>query len=228
MIGYERPALPEQTWRDADGAPIDYGHRWGQGSPPDDSYSRTSNLERFAPLQTLADALIAWLAAEYDVDVEDGASVVAALEDTGAGVVRAVRVSPRSPLSAPLTFVFTGFPGVNVHAGVLHEAWAPTCGCDACDEDVEYLAQEMEGLVQAVVAGSFAEEVSGRRVEYLISTPEGGSGGVLEESDAPRERVAAAAERLRALEEAGGTRLARIGARDEGSIAAWHPWPRRR
>ncbi|WP_424980865.1 DUF6226 family protein [Microbacterium sp. S308A+] len=37
---------------------MSYGSRWG-GSPPEDSYSVETNLERFAPLHTVADALSA-------------------------------------------------------------------------------------------------------------------------------------------------------------------------
>ncbi|WP_404810209.1 DUF6226 family protein [Microbacterium terricola] len=35
-----------------------------------------------------------------------------------------------------MTFVLTEFPGVHLRAGVLHDFHFPTCGCDACDDDV--------------------------------------------------------------------------------------------
>lgn len=36
--------------RDTDGQVIDYGNRWGGGSPPEDGYSVETHPERFAPL----------------------------------------------------------------------------------------------------------------------------------------------------------------------------------
>ncbi|MGX9294439.1 DUF6226 family protein [Tsukamurella paurometabola] len=46
---------------------IEYGDRWGIDSPPDDSYSRTINLDRFEPLHLVADALIDHLVSTYEV-----------------------------------------------------------------------------------------------------------------------------------------------------------------
>jgi hypothetical protein len=53
MADYTRPTINGREL----GAVIRYGARW-TGSPPDGSYSRVSNPERFEPLQTIADALI--------------------------------------------------------------------------------------------------------------------------------------------------------------------------
>ena len=44
--------------------------------PPEDAYSRTSNLDRFAGLHTVAYALIEWLRSTFDVEVETGPRVV--------------------------------------------------------------------------------------------------------------------------------------------------------
>lgn len=231
-MSYRRPDIPEREWLDADGAPIRYGERW-QGPPPEDSYSRESNLERFAPLHAVADARIAWLAAEFDVaisDVGDGSDTNLDPFFTGRPVVRIVRVTPASPLAAPLTFAFTAYPGVLVGAGLLHRAAFPACGCDACDEAADRLVEELEQLVVSVVAGSFAEAVNGASSEYVLLAVDGsgGSGG-----DGPgraevgREAWAQAAERLRDVARAGGPRLARVGMDQRGSLPAWHPWPRR-
>jgi len=62
MPEYTRPAIKTQDFRDEFGAVIRYGTRW-TGAPPDDSYSRVSNPERFTPLHTVADALIEYLRA---------------------------------------------------------------------------------------------------------------------------------------------------------------------
>jgi hypothetical protein len=53
--------------------------------------------------------------------------------------------------------VLTGYPGVMVHAGVLHDFPFPVCGCDACDETAETTADGMELLVLTVVAGGYSE-----------------------------------------------------------------------
>src|SRR4051812_1889718 len=120
MSSYIRPIVAEQTFRDDPGHIIEYGERWGHGSPPEDSYSVESNLERFAPLYTVADALIAHLRAEHNVDVsEDPAHAADLLRDRD-DVIRAVRLTPSNGDAALLTFVFTSFPSVIVHAGVLH------------------------------------------------------------------------------------------------------------
>ena len=63
----------------------------GHGLAPDDSYSRTSNLERFEPLQTIAGALIRHLTDTHDVVVEDDPVFATALLRARDDVVRAVR-----------------------------------------------------------------------------------------------------------------------------------------
>lgn len=95
--------------------------------------------ERFAPLHTVATALLHHLAARYDVTVEEGAGLAAVLEHAPAPdqVVRACRLTPRGPAresTAPLTIVLTRFPGVLMHAGALASFAFPVCGCDACDD----------------------------------------------------------------------------------------------
>ncbi|MFT4125119.1 MAG: DUF6226 family protein [Gordonia sp. (in: high G+C Gram-positive bacteria)] len=54
MSTYVRPAIPSRVYRDEHSAVIAYGERWGFDLPPDGSYSRTSNLDRFAPLHAVA------------------------------------------------------------------------------------------------------------------------------------------------------------------------------
>ena len=52
------------------------GHRlrqpFGAGHPPEDTYSVDTHPERFAPVHTVADALIADLVTLNDVSVEEG------------------------------------------------------------------------------------------------------------------------------------------------------------
>lgn len=170
MPPYERPVIAEVVVRGEDGQVIPYGERWEDG-PPDDTYSVTSHLERFAPLHTVADALIAHLVATYDVEVSEGPEVVAAVMAERAVergscpvtqpdedfLARVVRVVPRDAAGASLTFLFTTFPGVQlwVHApaGAVDKSAYPTCGCDACDETAQSLAEPLEDEVLGVATG---------------------------------------------------------------------------
>jgi hypothetical protein len=209
MSAYRRPAIPATVYRDAEGEVIRYGERWGHDGPPEGSYSRTGDLERFLPLQTIADALIAYLNDTFDVTVEHDPALAAELLHPRDDVARAVRLTPTS--GAPLTFVFTTFPSVLVHAGELLDLLFPFCGCDACDESLATLADELEWQVLAVPAGGFHESVggAGARAETLLEDPQRGSiGGLRSTEELPAERIERARKVL-----AGGER--------------WGPWPRR-
>ena len=95
-------------------------------------------------------------------------------------VVRAVRVTPSAEAAAPLTFVFTSFPGILVHAGFLFEDRYPSCGCDACDEEWDSTATELERAVGAVVSGGFSEAYAPDAelpVWFRLVRPDGWRGG---------------------------------------------------
>jgi hypothetical protein len=211
---YVRPAVVEQTYRDADDAVIEYGHRWGSDGPPPDSYSVDSHPERFAPLHDIATALIEYLQRSYQVEVTDDLDCVQDLTRPRTDAVRAVRLAPARAESAVLTFVFTAYPGVIVHAGLLHDFAYPICGCDACDETWHSVADELEWTVQTIVSGGYREEVRGGPDEPWIwcrLTAEDGtrnrSGGVAAAEVA--DDLVTAAARLKQLPE------------------GWAPWPRR-
>lgn len=198
---YQRPEIPRTTFVDADGAVIPYGSRWDfAAGPPEDAYSVLAHPERFAPLKDVADALIGHLVATYDVTREDAESFPE-LEERG--VQRAVRLTPTDPLAARLTFGFADHPGLRVRAGVLHEDLFPVCACDACDEDVEVLAGQLEDMVFDVVEGNFRERVSpglDPRVAFQFQSVRGGRSG--EGSPGPhvsRRDLVAARKRLRGL-----------------------------
>lgn len=157
MSDYRRPAFPIEIYVDQLGTPIDYGNRWNEKSQPEDSYSCVSNLQRFTPLHAVASALIDWLQSTFDVIVEEDPGAVSDLLHLPNSVARAVRVVPRDPTAAPLTFVLTRFPGVYLHAGSLHDFHFPVCGCDACDDDVSSLAEDLEWTVRTVVSGGYSE-----------------------------------------------------------------------
>lgn len=209
--GYERPEIHAPVFRDADGVDIEYGNRW-PGSPPEDTYSVDTHPERFAPLHTVADALIAYLRETFEVEVEDGVHVAADLNRPSSfAVLRAVRLRPADPRCASVTFVFDAYPGLSVHSGLLHDAHYPHCGCDACDEEWRALADELEEQVFAVVAGSFREAVVPGvelPVQHAFTCPEGRRSSQSRAEGFPVERLRNAPEVLRDVPD------------------GWAPWPR--
>ncbi|ALE73530.1 hypothetical protein AD006_19450 [Pseudonocardia sp. EC080610-09] len=156
MPAYQRPAVDDPAFRDATGAVIAYGDRWDLEGPPSDTYSVTTHPERFRPLHTVADALIAHLTASYDVEVT-GAAPSTGPPRAGPEIVRTTTLRPRDPRAATVAVAHTAFPGVVVLAGALLEATHPVCGCDACDETWQTAADDLEWLVATVTAGQFEE-----------------------------------------------------------------------
>lgn len=197
MGSYQRPLIDAPVFRDGEGQVIPYGNRWATG-PPGETYSVDTHPERFAPLHTVADALIGYLRETYDVEVEDSEGVAADLvHPPFHDVVRAVRIRPNDPSCATLTVVFTGYPGIYLHAGLLNEFHYPVCGCDACDSTWEAEADDLERQVHAVVTGRYRESIDRRLggpwVGYSFTYADGGesSGGGLA-NGIPKERIRAA------------------------------------
>jgi hypothetical protein len=147
VVEYQRPSWPEMVFRDAQGQVIPYGSRW-PGSPPDDAYCRVTNPQRLAPLITVTEALINHLGSEYQVHSTTEGSVTTL--DPG-------------PTAAALRFDVdpVGFV-VRVTAGPVAEFVFPVCACDACDEAVELLADDLEATVFAAVAGQLRQRVERR------------------------------------------------------------------
>lgn len=213
MGSYQRPLIEVPVFRDGEGQAIKYGNRWAAG-PPEDTYSVETHPERFAPLHTVADALINHLRETYDVEVEESEEVEAALiRPPFHNVVRAVRIRPNDPSCAALTVVLTAHPGIYMQAGLLNDFLYPVCGCDACDSTWEAEADELERQVHAVVTGHYCESIerrlSGPLVGYDFTYPDGGesSGGTLA-NGVHRERIKAAKPILRKLSD------------------GWSAWPR--
>ena len=214
MRSYVRPDIHLQEFFDVSGSTINYGERWGMHSPPEHTYSVTSNLQRFAPLHEVADAMIVHLDETYDVVVASDPAFATDLARARDDVIRVVRVSPNTSDASPLTFVFTSFPSVIVRAGVFQELLYPTCGCDACDEEWVRTADELEWQVFAVVAGGLEEHInSGAALEVAMSlAAQDGSRSVSGQSmraDFPAEQMASAERRLATLP------------------GAWERWPLR-
>ena len=203
MSSYLRPSIDVPVFRDANGKLIDYGNRWS-GSPPNETYSVDTPPERFAPLHTIADALIAYLRDTYDIQVIEGVETAADLLHPAPEVVRAVRIRPNDPACAALTFVFTAYPGIFLHAGLLHDFHYPACGCDACDSNWVAEADQLEQQVLAVVTGHYRESIERGlrpRVEYAFAYPDGRTSGRSRAQDIPAERLKSAKPILRNLSE---------------------------
>lgn len=143
LVPFVRPDLPETTHRDDDGQVIRYGSRWA-GPAPDDAYERVSHPERFAPLASVAEALVAHLSAAYVVDVVR----------TREGEVTTIRLRPTQGAPVALT---VGADGVGVHAGARYRARVPDCACDACDESLEGAATRLEDELLGIAAGGLRE-----------------------------------------------------------------------
>ncbi|WP_345217140.1 DUF6226 family protein [Georgenia halophila] len=206
MSAYVRPPLPSQVFHEADGTPFVYGERWGCGDPPEESYSRVSHPERFAPLHDVADALVEHLANTYDVQVREGDGPG---ENRGAVVRRACVLTPASAAAAPLTLLWTDHPSVVLRAGLLAEDISPACGCDACDEPLEAQVEDLEEYVLGVAAGHLTEWVRGRVtwVGFRLEAVDGHRSGE-SRSDMSSAAVRDARHRLAAL-----------------PAGRWQPWP---
>ena len=55
--------------------------------------------------------------------------------------------------------MFTAYPGIFLHAGLLHDFHYPACGCDACDSNWVAEADGLEQQVLAVVTGHYREGI---------------------------------------------------------------------
>lgn len=214
MHAYLRPTVEDDVFRDATGAVITYGDRWGAPGPPEEAYSVTTHPDRFRPLHTVADALVTHLGTSYDVEVSSGSTVPGGASG-GPEIVRTTELRPRDARATPMTITHTAFPGVVVHAGVLLDAAYPACGCDACDDTWQEQADDLEWLVGAVVAGRFREWVTRRGGRTWVGHSLGADGGRASSGESvadalPADRLRAAAAVLRE------------------SHSGWAAWPTRR
>jgi len=204
MEPYVRPAIPAQEFRDAEGNVIPYGERWGTDGPPDDTYTVLTHPERFQPLHDVARALIGYLERAYDVTVSEDPALLADLSERYVRANAATRLTPANPRAASITVVFTDLPGIVLMAGVLLEEPLPVCGCDACDDSAEALADDLEWRVFAVVEGGFAERVTRglrTRVSHRFERSDGYRGGEgLAAAGTTRKKMSAARARLAPLD----------------------------
>ncbi|GLY98189.1 hypothetical protein Acsp02_54430 [Actinoplanes sp. NBRC 103695] len=174
------------------------------GEPKPEEYSRVTNPGRFAVLRDAAEHLLDELTEHYTVERRE------AKEPLGEELYRTVRLVPRMPAAAPLAVAFTEFPSVVLKLGRWYEESLPNCGCDACDEQPDLLAEQLRSQASALVEGGLWERV--RR----------GVGGSWSEVCLIGRDLNVRRETLLDSAEA-------RSARREGFAAAvqWAPWPRR-
>lgn len=128
---------------------------------PDSAYSVSTHPERFEPVVTVAFALIDYLVRTYDVEAKQDPHAVVVRLERYPSTREAVTLAPEAPGTARLSFFFSDSPSVTVKAGVACEERYPGCGCDACDDRIEDLVEDLEERVFAVASGDFREYVTG-------------------------------------------------------------------
>jgi hypothetical protein len=212
--GYIRPPIVLPVILDDAGQVIPYGKRWSSGHPPADTYSVVTHPERFAPLLTVAEALVAHLERTYDVETAPRAQdreYRAGIATGGLLTGHAVTITPRQNDCTPLTIEFTDFPSVSVEAGMFLCRTFPGCACDACDDEWSHHAVTLEYVVLAVAKGTFTETIRGRQLETRLWDPDESSGWTEKLSQSPYSPtyVAQARRTLQSLP------------------AGWQPWPER-
>lgn len=168
--------------------------------PPPEAYHRVTNPERYASLHAVAERLLADLGREYDVVREE----TNALPWPKAQIARpTVRLTPRGGAGAPIQVSFTAFPGLHVRVGRWYVEAFPRCGCDACDEALDRLLDDVRFLATCAATGHFREEEeAGGRVTTMFGPADG------------------------RVKSQSGVPLAATPLCDAPS-EAWEPWPRR-
>ena len=94
--------------------------RWGPGGPPPEAYSRVTNAERFQPLHAAMLEIIGRLENDFEVERKDGYGLDDELERGLDLASPSVRLSPRDADAAPITVVFTAYPGLHLRVGRWH------------------------------------------------------------------------------------------------------------
>ena len=189
------------------------GHSWGPEGPPLEAYSRVTNSERFAPLHDLATELLNRLELEFNVERVEGPGLDSELEERGKPAHPSTSLVPGDIGAAPITVIFTTFPGLCVRFGRWCTVAFPTCGCDACDETMESEAERLKSMIADLIAGRFRE---------AIEMPTGGAAWI--EWQFWKSAAARSVQRSQ-LDQ---THAQKLLGRGDRSSYQWKPWPRRR
>jgi hypothetical protein len=166
---YVRPTLPAKSFADERGRPIAYGRarrvvpsaHWPRGGAND-----FNDQERYAPIGTVAHALVTFLETTFEVAVDKDVppSPFAFFPILrSADPERLVHVRPAFDDQAPIIIAIGGQPGrLDVYAGCFSSFDMWFCGCDACDEPWEDTADWLENAILSVAAGELRERISHR------------------------------------------------------------------
>ena len=125
--------------------------------PPEEAYERVTNPERFQVLHTVMLETLGRLEVEFDVRREEGCGLDEGLELNLELARPTIRLIPADPDAAPIVAAFSAFPGLHVRFGKWWKELLPACGCDACGDSGEELAEDLARMVESVVAGRFRE-----------------------------------------------------------------------
>lgn len=178
---------------------------WGEEGPPEEAYGRVTDANRFAPLHDLARQALDDLAARYAVTRDAWTE----RDPLGGGTdVPAVRLTPADPAAAPVTVVFTEFPGVRLRYGGT-ELHLPQCGCDACAETLDECAGQLREQLAAVTAGRCGERLVPRDGQWWHELWHHDAEGLLSAASGVVE----------------GERLAELRAELPTGERRWRPWP---
>ena len=187
--------------------------RWGEEGPPEEAYGRVTNPERFAPLHDAALEMIARLEADFDVERVEGYGLDEDMESKRGLARPSVKLNPTDPEAAPITVVFTDFPGLFVRFGRWTEEPFPVCGCDACGGTSEKEIERLTERIYSLTTNGLRETVQAPRGLF------GGDGSLEAEWRGPSNygRSWASMDRKTARRMAGRRRL----------VLDWQPWRRR-
>jgi hypothetical protein len=165
---YQRPHITVAEYRDVHGQVVRYGHRWEdddgfRGSPPAWSYSQLGHDDRFDVVVEVAQALTQYLTDNFEIQVSTNGSHTT--------------LTPANHAQSPLTIdADPSRHHVTLNAGYGVEVHFPVCGCQACDEDVLCLIEDLEEQTLAIVNGGLVERLSDRDLSYEITLPDGQCG----------------------------------------------------
>ena len=142
-------------------------------APSDSDYVTSTNPERFAQVVEFAERMVDELEEAYDVQRAEGDWT----EDfpiwvSNVGSRPPTHLNPSS--GVPLVFGYTEHPGVVLRVGANTTVVFPSCGCDACNLQVDELCDELKFHVDAVTSGGYTEELTRRSHSWSFQIPSRG------------------------------------------------------
>lgn len=171
---------------------------WDAEGPPDEAYGRVTRdlATLYAPLLEGARSTIDELATTYDVErrapsTEEAARVEGCVSDA----VETTVLAPRTPDQSALIVGICDLPGVHLAFGRWASEHLPECGCDACDERLEDLLDQLSATCRLVIGG-FDEWVRHEDGDWWLGhqTADGYGQGTVDRDDRARLGITGPAE----------------------------------